>query len=442
MGIRARIGFITGVVAGFAGAGYAGAGPAPFPIRAVAINGQGGATGLTYSPYRVAANDGGSYAMLTMPPAGGDRLVRDGQVLLPTSGGAALGVNTVMSVSLANTGHVSSVVYIPGTYPGTVYDRYTVFYDSTPILRPADASRSSAFPAGSYWSAIHDAAVNDRGEVFVVGDITPPSGSSGSKQVIAKLTVDAAGQVTSEQTLFADFDKVADGAGVTSAANPPRHAWEWEANNAGQVLVSLTLFPSSGGSAAALYRDGTQLFKSGQATPVAGHVYGWIRASHMNDAGDWAAVVTLDSSSTEGLLVRDGQKVVAVGDLLSNGYHLTTLDPITYIGNDGAVFWSGAWDDPNGARNIGIFRDQQLLVQQGVTSLDGATFSALNHTGLGMSFAASDDGRQLAFGGTLADGRTGLFMMAVPEPAVAPIAAVTALIAAGRTRRRRRAAAG
>jgi MYXO-CTERM domain-containing protein len=105
------------------------------------------------------------------------------------------------------------------------------------------------------------------------------------------------------------------------------------------------------------------------------------------------------------------------------------------ISEAGDVFWVGDWNDPDTAKDIGIFMNDQLLVQEGVTLVDGVVLATIAN--VEDNFKISPNGAWLMFEGILADGRDGAFIVSVPEPA-----SVTAVLALGglalrRTRRRR-----
>lgn len=396
------------------------AGAAPYPISplitATPQNGVG------YSAYRMALANDGSYALATMPPAG-DRLLRNGQPIVITTAQGGFS-----STSVSNTGHTVSVVTLPGTYPPeAVNNPNTVLFDQTPVVRPGTPTTTPAFPTGTYWISINDAVVNDRNEVFVTGVVKPPA--SFALATITKYTVDDLGRVLTEQTIFKNDDRLPDGAGSGFAVNVPRHHWEWEANNAGQVLATHSV------SADILYRDQTQLVRRGGPSPVAGQTYGLFFAAHLNNNGNWATAVGLGTGTSPALVVADGRAVVRVGDALANGYALTGIRDQVFVADDGAVFWAGTWNDPNTAKNFGIFRDGELVVQMGVSTSDGVVVSDIDRFGSGGVFTVSDDGTKLAFHGTLASGANGLYLVAVPEPGTLAWAVALLSLLGGRRRR-------
>jgi hypothetical protein len=73
------------------------------------------------------------------------------------------------------------------------------------------------------------------------------------------------------------------------------------------------------------------------------------------------------------------------------------------------VLWYGAWSDPDTTRNEGLFLDDELLVQEGVTTIDGIVVQTLRS--VQDAFAMSDSGRYIIFEAVLADGREGAFQI-------------------------------
>ena len=124
-----------------------------------------------------------------------------------------------------------------------------------------------------------------------------------------------------------------------------------------------------------------------------------------------------------------------VGDRLANGFELEGMSFPTTIDDHGRVTWFGFWRDGDDARHYGLFIDHQLVLETGMTNLDGEIMGNL-FTGLGGGgWSVSDDGRQIL----LQSAGDGLYLVTVPEPgapALGMLAASTAL--ARRARRRTR----
>jgi hypothetical protein len=77
------------------------------------------------------------------------------------------------------------------------------------------------------------------------------------------------------------------------------------------------------------------------------------------------------------------------------------------IGDNGNVLWFGGWDDRNRDIHTGLSLNDRLIVQEGVTIIDGLVLDTTASEE--DAFAMSDDGRCILFEGTLLGGIDGLF---------------------------------
>lgn len=78
------------------------------------------------------------------------------------------------------------------------------------------------------------------------------------------------------------------------------------------------------------------------------------------------------------------------------------------ISDQGRVLWYGAWNDV-ASSNEGLFLDDTLLVQEGVTTVDGIVIQTLR--GIQDGYTMSSGGRYILFEAVLADGRDGAFQI-------------------------------
>jgi hypothetical protein len=99
---------------------------------------------------------------------------------------------------------------------------------------------------------------------------------------------------------------------------------------------------------------------------------------------------------------------------------LSTTAPV-FLGNDGRVLWWGQWSDPDMTRDTGLFLDDELVVQEGVTQVGTETLMALASST--DSFQLSPSGRFVIFEGTLSSGFEGAFVL---DTGVAPATYCTA----------------
>ncbi|MBC8108011.1 MAG: hypothetical protein H7Z14_15595, partial [Anaerolineae bacterium] len=104
------------------------------------------------------------------------------------------------------------------------------------------------------------------------------------------------------------------------------------------------------------------------------------------------------------------------------------------IDDSSNVFWVGDWNDADLTKDIGIFMNGELLVQEGVTLINGVTLATISTVQDNISI--SDNGQWLTFEGVLSNGLDGAFLVSVPEPASAGLLLGLAMVPAMRRRSR------
>ena len=87
-----------------------------------------------------------------------------------------------------------------------------------------------------------------------------------------------------------------------------------------------------------------------------------------------------------------------------------------HIDDAGNVLWFGSWNDPDSDVNSGLFLNDQLLVQEGVSMVDGVPLVFLESSENG--FHISDNGQWIVFRAQLegTDYPQGAFLIQIPEP--------------------------
>jgi hypothetical protein len=123
----------------------------------------------------------------------------------------------------------------------------------------------------------------------------------------------------------------------------------------------------------AIYRDGLLLAQEGSASPVVGRNWSSLSLSKvaLNNCGETVFSGSLDGdSASNSLVVKNGTKFVQEGDSMADiaPFTLTSFGsgPV-HLGENGNVLWYGDWNDPDTSRDTGLFLNDQLVVQEGVT---------------------------------------------------------------------------
>jgi hypothetical protein len=172
----------------------------------------------------------------------------------------------------------------------------------------------------------------------------------------------------------------------------------------GDTADDTVLFDKIGPTASVLAREGS-------AVPaVPGRLWGSLlsAAVDVNNNGDWAIRGTLNAPTTDDLvIVKNGTQLIArEGQSITtaSGTWALTAFGTGCVGIDGAgnVYWFGDWNDTDTSIDTGLFRNGQLIVQEGVTTaVTGEVVSAISS--VQSNFFVSDNGRWLVFEGTLFD---------------------------------------
>ena len=77
---------------------------------------------------------------------------------------------------------------------------------------------------------------------------------------------------------------------------------------------------------------------------------------------------------------------------------------------DGTLMWSAGWDDPDPAKGGGIFIDYSLVLERGVTRINGLVIESFGNFS-GYNFCLSPNGRYLLFRATLQGGVDGAYLL-------------------------------
>lgn len=354
--------------------------------------------------------------------SGGDIVVKNGRVLIDNNS-PRVTPNSIFGLSINNTGDTVAVVYRADAKVGEYSNGNQIYFNDRVLVTPGQVTTAPGFEPGSVYRSLYDAVINDAGHVYLVGIVDDPQ-SSRHSQVLVRLRVDEEGSVLGESVVFRDFGtEVALGQDRGRLANPPRQSCEWEANNAGDVLHYSSCFLLGGGHDKVLFLNEEALFREDAPSPLKGRTAKYVGACHLNNRGEWAAYVGLaDGDSHWQMLIRNGEKVVELGDTLPNGCALELFSTPVYLDDDGDVYWVGRWRNADESMDGALFLNEAILVQDGDTRVEGRTVRTVFGKARG-SYGVSDDGRHVIFAGYFDDGEAGLFHIPASE-SVAPRSAL------------------
>lgn len=281
-------------------------------------------------------------------------------------------------------------------------------------------------PAGAVWKYIEEVWQNNNNQLIVAG-----ISSSDSDQMLAVLTHDGMGTITN-QTVFAITNV---NHGVAFPPSNGAHLTEVQGfnfskqgialNDAGQKMfyVDDDHVPAGGdvNADSHYYIDTTEVLWEGDDAPTSG-TFPFNHLSNaevdINDNGNWVASVDDDNPdlTQDFFILVDGQIYQQEGQappgMASTGFVMTGYSfGRVQISDFGDITWFCDWDDPDETIDTALWRNSNILVQEGVTTIGGVAVDTISSSSDGM--AASDNGRFIIQELTMADGVEGAYLIEI-----------------------------
>lgn len=398
----------------------------PYPVASLVLEGDNvPGVGNVTSIANVAVNDLGDWLVEadtdnantdadSVLLLNGVLLLREGDALTAPVGAT---LDSFDSVGLNGNGDSGWNFFIDG--PPTTEDS-GIYFNTTLVIQESDASTAAGFSAGTNYIGFFDAKLNDSNEAIVVASVDDPNIPSSVDRALVKLELDGAGALLSETVLAKEGDILPGQTAAVTELGTDAH--ESMINQAGQVLFNADLV----GDIGIVYLDSTVIVREGDISPIAGRRFDAVtgRGLDLNNLGNVVYKADLDGATTDDYLimrddevfVREGDGLAAIGAFSFVTFGLTS-GPVR-IDDSTNVFWFGDWDDPDTTVDTGLFLNDLLLVQEGVTIVDGNTMGTLAN-GVD-AFALSENGRYAIFEGTLQNGTNGAFMIEIEAAPVVP----------------------
>lgn len=280
-----------------------------------------------------------------------------------------------------------------------------IFFNNNLVIQESDVSLAPQFTAGTPYIGFFGAKLNNASQAAIMASIDDPAIASTVDRAIVRVALGPGGALLSETVLAKEGDVLAGQAEAVADFATGPHGWDFNDNGSVLFIADLAGAAATDG---VIYLDNVLLAQEGSASPVSGRNWLGLGTSQrvaLNNAGDWAFTGQLDGDTANDMLIvsngavfqREGQPApnVAGGWLLQN-FGTGALD----LDDAGNVFWFGDWNDPDTTRDTGLFRNDQLLVQEGVTLINGQLLTTL--ASVQENFVVSSDGRWLIFEGGFA----------------------------------------
>ena len=350
--------------------------------------------GVTIQRVDVVQVDNGGIALLLGVGTGvGDIVLRDASVHLrdgQTTGAGVL-IEAIRGIASSDRGRPGFSICEapqPGCDPA-------VLVDDTVLLRAGDPASAPALPVGTVYSSAWILDLTDSNQA-VVGAVVYDSQADEYLRAGIQGEIGPAGELTNQEVFFLE-DELAPGTGGW-----PFLGLEYaRMNERGDIAfrASLGFQPTD---RQAVYVNTTLLATNGSAAPVPGEVwFDLLEGSvDLNSVGDvvYNGLVT-GPPGTNVLIVKNDSKFRQSGDTLpalGPGSVLTDFGSRqAWINDLGEVLWLGEWTDAGGVDRWGYLIDDELIVENGVTTLNGSPILVSN--GNWMRSAMSRNGRFVAF---------------------------------------------
>ncbi len=394
----------------------------PYPILAIAVEGDAvDGIGVIETINNLAINSNGDWLVEantsfantdedTVLLKNGSVFLREGFGGLDAPAGAI--INTFDSITLNDSGKGGFNFFID---PFPTSEDSGVYIDTNLVIQESDISTAAGFTPGTPFIGFFDVKINGNDRLMVIASIDDPAIPSSVDRAV--MLVDAA-----NQTIVAKEGDVLPGQ-TESVQDFGTGPHESAVNDNDDVLYVAELTGSTT-TDQAIYLDQTLLAQEGSPSPIGGRDYEILssRGNDLNNHGQYVFKANLigDTADDE-VIVKDGAVFKQEGDAAPGGFSLTgfgTSSGPVLISDFGDVLWFGQWDDPNTDIDSGLFLNDLLLVQEGVSMVGGLVVDTISSGS--DAFSMSPDGRWILFEATLEGGINGAFAIEIPSGDTVP----------------------
>lgn len=338
-------------------------------------------------------------------------LIRNGLLYLregqPLSAPAGAFLGSFDSITLNNGGRSGWNFFLDGLPTGQ--DSGVYWGDSLLIAEGAVAT-APEFSPGTPYIGFFEVKINNADELMIMASIDDPVIPSTVDRALVRVTLNPDGTLASESVLAKEGDILPGQIGpVTDFSTGPH---EFAFNDAGQTMYVAHI--NAGTDTHAIYIDDVKIAQDDDDSPVPGRPWSSLSSAKvdLNAAGQYVFTGSLSGdTASNSIIVSNGGVVKQEGDPIG-GFTFTGFGTApVQISRQGRVLWYGAWNNTVSTNNEGIFLDDELLVEEGVTFINGEVVFAIR--GVQDSFQMSDSGRYIIFEAVLASGVQGAFQIEV-----------------------------
>ncbi|MEM1451145.1 MAG: hypothetical protein AAGI22_18650 [Planctomycetota bacterium] len=330
----------------------------------------------------------------------GTLFLREGDAVAAPAGAT---IGSFDGTSIRPGGRSVFNLFLDGT-TGTS-DNSGLYVDDDLVLQKGSLSFATGFTPGTPYIGFFDVEWATDSRLLCVASIDDANIASTVDRALMWIDVDGSGNLLNEEVIVKEGDVLP---GQTEPiADFETGAEESAASFAGRVLYTVDLAGDTSVDRA-VYLDTTLLMQEGSPSPVPGRNWGSLASPEvdLNEAGDWVVKANLDTTDTSNdqVIVRNGAIFRREGDTVPDiaGFTLTDFGGSVgvWLTESGDVLWFGDWNDPDTSRDEGLFLNDTLLLQEGVTQIGGQTIVDLSD--ITEQVAVSPDGSRILIEGEIA----------------------------------------
>jgi hypothetical protein len=317
------------------------------------------------------------------------------------------------SMSLNEANLFSSNWTMDGT-PGP-NDGSGLFYGGALLIQAGSLTTAPEFSVGTVYTGYFETWNRDNNSFLALCSLDDPLIASTTDRGLMVITHDGAGNLVSETAFLKEGDIPAGQTEALTDFQTGPHDLDYSQNGHIAYIVDLagdTLVDS------AIYVNNTIIAQEGSPSGIVAGV-NWsslaLSVLDVNNNGQLAFHGDLDSgfSSDDRVIVFDGTIIAREGSghpAIPAGMVFTSFGSGPVCCSDfGDVLYYGDWDDPNAAIDTGLFINDELIVQEGVTMINGLLVEDVQSIGEGLRM--SDDGRYVIFEANLTGNFEGAFLL-------------------------------
>lgn len=330
-------------------------------------------------------------------------LLTEGQTLAAPAGAT---LDSFDAVTLNSAGQSLWNFFLDGTSGGS--DDSGIYLGTTLLFQESDATAVPTLSPGTPYIGFLETKINDTGTGLVLASVDDPAITTSVDRVLVRLDLDLGTEtaVATEGDLLPGQVEPLD----DLLTNP--HSFDL--NDLGDVMFVANLAGDTSVDHA-VYLNDELLAQEGSPSPVAGRNWSTLGSVKVKVNGnrDWALSGSLDGdTASNSLIVRNGVAFRQEGDTLpaiSPSVFTSFGSGPVALASSGELLWYGDWDAADTDVDTGLFVDNELIVQEGVTTVGGLLIDTLR--GIQDGYTISPNGRWVLFEAILEDGTEGAYLI-------------------------------